>query len=376
MKIAVVLNTSWNIYNFRMGLVDSFLKDGHEVYAIAPKDKYSHLLEEKGCAFIELRMDSRGANPLKDFLLILELYRIYKMTRPDIILHFTIKPNIYGSIAARLLHIPVINNVCGLGTIFLNHNLVSLIAKLMYRFVFRFPKCIFFQNPDDLDLFVEMKLVKPESCRLLPGSGINLEKFKPSVQKKRNLKFTFLMISRLIYDKGVMEYVEAARMLKEKGMDAVFQILGQKDPLHKRGIPVELIDDWIHRGFIEYLGTSDDIVACIERADCVALPSYREGAPRSLLEAGGMAKPVIASDVPGCRQVVEDKVSGFLCKPRDAHDLADKMYLVATMHAKELEKMGGNGRLLMKEKFDEKIVINQYHNRIKEILDGDGSEKD
>lgn len=367
MKIAIVLNTSWNIYNFRMGLVRSFLQQGHDVYTIAPRDRYSRLLEEQGCHYVEVRMDSRGANPLKDMALIGELYRIYKRVRPDVILHFTIKPNIYGSIAARLVNIPVINNVCGLGTIFLNNNLVSLIAILMYRFSFRFPRNIFFQNEDDMKLFIDKGLVRKNRSSLLPGSGIDLQRFRP-VGKKINEKFTFLLISRLIHDKGVLEYVEAARLLKEKGLTASFQVLGPKDPHHKRGIPLDIIEDWIRSGTIDYLGTTDDIASSISQADCIALPSYREGAPRSLLEAASMGRPLIASDVPGCRQVVSDRENGFLCKPRDARDLADKMFEMANLTPEALNTMGRKGRQMMEEKFDEKIVIEEYHKKIKEIL--------
>jgi glycosyltransferase involved in cell wall biosynthesis len=367
-KIAVVLNTSWNIYNFRMGLVNSFLKSGHEVYTIAPRDSYSQMLQDAGCRYVELKMDSRGANPLKDMGLILELYRIYKKIKPDIVLHFTIKPNIYGSIAARLLNIPVINNVCGLGTIFLTNNLTSKIAIWMYKVAFHFPKNIFFQNEDDLKLFVDKKLVKKDLCHLLPGSGIDLEKFKP-VPKNKNDKFTFLLISRLIHDKGILEYVEAVRKLKKKGIEAKFQILGAKDTKHKRGIPSEIIDGWIESNLVEYLGTTNNVVDHLEYADCVVLPSYREGAPRSLLEAASLAKPIIATDVPGCRQVVLDQVNGLLCKVKDAEDLAEKMELMHRMDDSKRNDMGLKGRKLMEEVFDEKIVIKIYQDQIKKIVE-------
>lgn len=297
MKIAIVLNTSWNIYNFRMGLIRSFLSKGYEVYAIAPRDKYSALLENEGCKYVEVEMDSRGANPMKDLGLIVELYGIYKKIAPDVVLHFTIKPNIYGTIAAKMLKIPAINNVCGLGTIFLNNNVTSRIAILMYKIAFKFPKNIFFQNEEDLNLFVEKKLASPAICRLIPGSGIDLEKFRPA-SKKQGKKFTFLMVARLIHDKGVVEYVEAVKRLKAKGMNADFKIIGAKDPLHKRGIPLNLLEEWTNKKIIDYLGVAEDIRLPMEDADCVVLPSYREGAPRTLLEAASLAKPIVATDVP------------------------------------------------------------------------------
>ena len=190
MRIAVVLNTSWNIYNFRMSLVRTLISEGHEVHTIAPKDDYTPLLLEEGCVHHNVRMDSRGANPIKDTALIAELYLIYRRIRPDVILHYTIKPNIYGTLAAAMLRIPVINNVCGLGTVFLKDNLVSAIAIWLYKVSFRFANKVFFQNPDDLKLFVDKKMVSREAVDLVPGSGIDLKKFQP-VPFRRNETFTF-----------------------------------------------------------------------------------------------------------------------------------------------------------------------------------------
>src|SRR5688572_6191550 len=205
MRIAIVLNTSWNIYNFRMNFIRELLAQGHEVHTIAPVDDYTAKLTEAGCTHHRLKMDSRGANPIKDSLLILELLLIYRRIRPDVILHYTIKPNVYGTLAASILKIPVINNVCGLGTVFLKKNLVSAIAILLYKISFRFASKVFFQNPDDLKLFINKKLVDSKAVDLLPGSGIDLRRFQP-FEFSRNQKFTFLLISRLITDKGVLEY--------------------------------------------------------------------------------------------------------------------------------------------------------------------------
>src|SRR5882762_6942607 len=238
MKIAIVLNTSWNIYNFRMNVVRSLQEQGHEVHTVAPIDDYTRSLREAGCIHHPLKMDSRGANPIKDTALIVELWSIYRNMRPDVILHYTIKPNVYGSLAAGMLGIPTINNVCGLGTVFLTDNLVSAIAISLYKFSFRFASKVFFQNPDDLSLFLDKKLVAPEKTDLIPGSGIDLDKFQP-VAFKRNSSFTFLLISRLITDKGVLEYVKAVKQLRARGLNARFQILGAKDPSHKRGIKLK-----------------------------------------------------------------------------------------------------------------------------------------
>lgn len=359
MKVAIVLNTSWNIYNFRMNLIRSLQAEGHEIHTIAPADDFTHFLTEAGCIHHTVKMDSRGANPIKDLALIFELYSIYKRVKPEVILHYTIKPNVYGSLAAALLKIPVVNNVCGLGTVFLKDDLLSSVAMFLYRISFKFPKKVFFQNPDDLKLFIDKKLVPQKTVDLLPGSGIDLRKFKP-VSFQRNQKFTFLLISRLITDKGILEYIEAVKKLKAEGLDARFQVLGAIDPEHKRGIRREVIQEWINSGTIEYLGTTEDVRHFIELADCVVLPSYREGTPRTLLEAASSSKPIVATNVPGCNQVVEDQITGLLCKLKDSEDLAAKMRTMVNYNDETLKTMGINGRRKMEAEFDESIVIDKY----------------
>jgi glycosyltransferase involved in cell wall biosynthesis len=291
--------------------------------------------------------------------LIIEFFLIYTRIRPDIVLHYTIKPNIYGTLAAAVLRIPVINNVCGLGTVFLNKGIVSWIALKMYQWSFRYPKKVFFQNPDDYKLFLEKGLVSASTADLVPGSGVDLNRFYQA-PFRRGKRFTFLLISRLITDKGVFEFIEAVRKLKAAGVEAHFQILGPKDPLHKRGIKLKTIDEWVNSGLIEYLGTTEDVRTFIHQADCVVLPSYREGAPRTLLEAASSGKPIVATDVPGCHQVVVHNHNGLLCELRNSDDLADKMNSMATMDEQALQQMGENGRRKMELEFNEATVIEKY----------------
>lgn len=359
MRIAVVLNTSWNIYNFRMSLVRNLIAEGHEVHTIAPKDDFTALLREAGCHHHNVTMDSRGANPLKDMALVAELFLIYRRVRPDVILHYTIKPNIYGTLAAAMLKIPVINNVCGLGTVFLKDNIVSAIAIALYRISFRFAGKVFFQNPEDLKLFVEKSIIRAEAVDLVPGSGIDLQRFQ-ALPFRRNEKFTFLLISRLITDKGVLDYIDAVKSLRKEGFGARFQLLGQLDPEHKRGIQVPEIRKWIEDNVIEYLGTTRDVREYIKDADCIVLPSYREGTPRTLLEAASSAKPIVATDVPGCNHVVTHEHNGFLCRMKDSVDLAAKMRDIANCPDEKLAEFGRNGRLKMEAEYDENLVINKY----------------
>jgi glycosyltransferase involved in cell wall biosynthesis len=311
-------------------------------------------------------MDSRGANPIKDSALIMELYSIYKRVKPDIILHYTIKPNVYGTLAAALLGIPAVNNVCGLGTVFLKRGIVSFIAKLLYRISFRHASKVFFQNPDDLQLFLDEKLVPGQLVDLLPGSGIDLQKFRPT-PLPNNERFTFLLISRLISDKGIFEFIEAVKELRQEGLKARFQVLGAIDEEHKRGIKASVIQQWIDDGIIDYLGTTEDVRPYLHQADCVVLPSYREGTPRVLLEAASTARPIIATEVPGCKQVVDDRVNGLLCRVKDARDLAAKMRTMASLPEEALKTMGEQGRAKVEAVYDEALVIRKYLQTLGEV---------
>ena len=359
MKVAIVINTSWNIYNYRLGLIKDLIKHGHEVCAIAPKDEFSDELIDTGCEFIPIEMDNWGTNPFRDLKLIVDFYKIYKSYKPDVIFHYTIKPNIYGTIAGRLLKIPTISNVSGLGTVFMKETLVTKLVKRMYQFAFRFPEKVFFQNEEDKEFFESQELIEKGLIEILPGSGINTDYFAPNISEK-NDKFTFLMVSRLLYDKGIVEYIEAAKQIKNNGKIIEFQILGGIDSGHIRGIPPEMIKAWVDSGLMNYLGTAKDVRPYIEKADCVVLPSYREGTPRTLLEAASMEKPLLATNVPGCRNVVKDNINGFLCKAKDVDDLASKMRKMVKISNEQRLKFGKNGREMVKSRFDEKIVIQKY----------------
>ena len=361
MRVALVLNTSWNIWNFRASLVRALQAAGHEVLAIAPPDDYSQRLEtELGCRFVPILMENKGTNPVKDAALTRRFYQIYKREKPDVVLHYTIKPNIYGSIAARLAGIPSINNVSGLGTVFIVKNFVSRVALRLYRFAFRFPHKVFFQNGDDRQLFLDHGLVRPEITGLLPGSGVNTTQFRPASQFIRHTPFVFLMVARVLYEKGVVEYFEAARIIRQAVPGTRIQLLGGLDEAGGVGVPRATFEEWLTTGDIEYLGRSDDVAAHLHQADCVVLPSYREGTPKTLLEAAAVGKPLVTTDVPGCRETVQDGLNGYLCQVRSAKDLAAKMLQVLRLSDANLQAMGQASRHLAETKFDEKLVLDQY----------------
>lgn len=367
MRIAIVINTSWNIYNFRMSLARALMAVGHEVIAIAPRDAYSEKLVAAGMQYVPVAMENKGTNPVKDLLLIQQFYQIYKTVKPDVILQYTIKPNIYGTLAAKMAGIPVINNVSGLGTVFIVKNLVSKVALGLYKLAFRFPAKVFFQNEDDRQLFLEHKLVAKEITEVLPGSGVDTARFKPAENFVRHPDFRFLMIARVLYEKGIVEYVEAAKKLKQQFPQVRFQLLGAFDEAGNVGIKKALFQDWIKGGEIEHLGTSDDVAAVIGQADCVVLPSYREGTPKTLLEAAAMGKPIITTNVPGCKETVTAGQNGYLCEVKNAGDLAAKMAQLLQLSDGELKQMGAASRALALARFDEKIVINQYLKAINAI---------
>ncbi|GAB3530905.1 glycosyltransferase family 4 protein [Pontibacter brevis] len=367
MRIALVINTSWNIYNFRRSLIEALLAEGHEVVAIAPKDAYSERLMAAGCRFVPVHME-QGTNPFTDLMLTWRLYQTYQQVKPDVVLHYTIKPNIYGAVAAHWAGIPAINNVSGLGTVFITKDYISSIALRLYKFAFRYPAKVFFQNEDDRKLFLRNNLVQAGITEVLPGSGINLQEFVPAEEFKRNRPFIFLMVARVLFDKGVVEFVQASKLVKEQYPEVRCQLLGQVDERSRSGVKQQQLEEWLAAGVIEYLGTTDDVAAAVSKADCVVLPSYREGTPRTLLEAAAMAKPLIATNVPGCREVVQQGVNGYLCRVRSAQDLAGKMLQMLQLKEEELKSMGKASRQIAVSRFDDRFVIRKYLQAIAEVV--------
>ena len=360
--ILISINAAWNIANFRGGLVAALRAAGHRVVALAPPDAHSERVRALGVELFPLEMDRQGVSPARDALLLLAYYRALRRLRPDVFLGFTAKPNIYGSLAAHALGITVVNNVSGLGTAFIRGGLLQAILTRLYRIAFRRSAIVFFQNPDDLDLFVERRIVSPRQARLLPGSGVDLDRFRPveAGSARAGGGFAFLLVGRLLWDKGVGEYVEAARLVRGSFPEARFRLLGFLEVANRTAVPRSAVDSWVAEGLIDYLGESDDVRSALADADCVVLPSYREGLPRSLLEAAAMAKPLIATDVPGCRQVVEKGVNGLLCAARDPRSLAEAMLAMLRMPRDERLRLGAAGRAMVESRYDERIAVRAY----------------
>ena len=371
MKVVICLNSAWNLVNFRAGLIRALVAAGYEVVAVAPEDKYAAGLKSLGCRFVPLPMGNGETNPVHDVVLAWRFFRMFVRERPDIYLGYTVKPNVYGTLAAHMLRIPVINNIAGLGAVFIKDGGLVQFVRWLYRMALNRSLKVFFQNNDDRQLFISSGLVRAEVTALLPGSGIDLNRFMPVSRHdihEIKSKFRFLLIARMLRDKGVGEYVEAAKLLRQRWPLAEFCLLGSVDVRNPSAISGAEMDAWVADGVVSYLGASDDVRVQISVADCVVLPSYREGTPRSLLEAAAMARPIITTDAVGGREVVDDGVNGYLCKVRNAGDLAEKMERMLSLSSDQRAEMGRRGRAKVEAEFDEKIVIKLYLTAIKEVL--------
>lgn len=368
MKIIISINTAWNIYNFRQGLIKAIKAQGHQIIAVSPKDEYVEKLEEMGIQHLSITLDQKGMNPFKDLNLIKQYYTIFKSIRPDLVLSYTIKPNIYGNLAARRLKIPTINNISGLGTLFINSNITSYIGKLLYKIGLSTSKHVFFQNHEDKDLFIQSRLTSLKNSSVIPGSGVDIKHFKSN--KSTNKGKRFLFSGRLIGDKGVFEYLEAAIIVLKKYPDIEFILVGEMGVNNKTAISTDDLNGYLEKySQFKYLGKSDNMPDLLRTIDVMVLPSYREGLSKSLLEASAMKIPIITSDTPGCRDVVTHGYNGFLCKVKSVDSLSKRMKEMIEITEENRIEMGLNGRLRIKEFFSEEMVIKHYLNQINKLYE-------
>ena len=360
--LVISINAAWNIVNFRLGLIAALQRRGFSVTALAPPDEHVDRLAAAGIPYVPIAMDKKGLSPAADLLLLARYWRLLRRLRPAAYLGYTAKPNVYGSIAAHLLGIPVINNVAGLGTAFIRPGPLAALLLWLYKRAFGRSATVFFQNPEDMTLFLERGIVKAKQAVLLPGSGIDLSRYTPRapVPGSAEQGFTFLLVGRLIRDKGVGEFVEAARLVRARHPGARFQLLGFLDVENRTAVSRADVERWAAEGLIEYLGEAEDVRPHLAAADCIVLPSYREGMPRVLLEGAAMARPLIATDVPGCRTLVRDGENGLLCAVRDSGSLAGAMLRMIAMPAAARGALGATGRRIVEQEYDEGIVVERY----------------
>lgn len=358
-EILYIANTSWYLYNFRRSLMEKMIELGYRVSAAAPWDDYSRRLEEVGIHYINLSMSRSSKNPFVDLILLLRLLNLYTRNKFDLIHHFTPKIVIYGSFAARVAGLKsVVNAVTGLGHTFAKKGLLRYLVSKMYKVAFSGSSHIIFQNPDNQKMFLQSKIVRRKATHLVKGSGVNTNHFSPGMNKTQlNNNVRFSLISRLIWDKGVREFVEAAKIVKEKCPSAHFDLIGNPDEGNPNAVSQRYLAKLKDVKAIRWTGHIDDVKTAIQNSDVIVLPStYGEGVPRALIEGASMAKALVTTNVPGCREIVDHNINGLIIPPNDVNALIDAMLKLA--NNPELRyQMGQKGRKKVLEEFDEKIVI-------------------
>jgi glycosyltransferase involved in cell wall biosynthesis len=368
-KIVIIENNVISTNTMRKKFTTSLIEEGYSVTILTTGTKEDLLTAtNNGLSVIDVK--SSGLNPLHVLQYNFKLFQILSKIKPDVCLTFTVRPAIWGNLITRLLRIHTITNITGIGPLFSSKNIAYKIARTLYKFVLKHTHTIFFQNTDDKDLFIKNNFVHHQNIGLIPGSGIDHHYYTPIEVKKENDTLKFLFIGRLLKDKGIIEFIEAAKILKQEKINAKYLVVGTlwNQNLKHNTITQKDLDQWIDDGIIDYLGPTTDVRPIIASVDCVVLPSYREGTSNVLLEASSMEKPCITCDTTGCREIVEDQHTGLLCKVADSKDLAEKMKQMFSFSDEKRIEMGKNARKKVVKEFDKQIVLDAYKKAINDCL--------
>jgi len=368
-KIIISANVLFTITNFRRNLIEFLLDKNYEIVCVANNDELSNtsmqILKDLKIRFIKVNISRKGMNPIEDIKYLMKLVKIYKNEKPNLIMHFTIKPNIYGTIASKIAGVPSINTINGLGSAIIKENFLSKILKYLYKFSLIFSKKVFFQNNDDLDFFVDNKLVNKNKTGIVPGSGVDTKTFSDCTSVNNEL--TFLLVSRLLKDKGIYEYIGAIKNLKQQGIQCKFLLAGQFDFGNPSAITKEEVKEWEDASITKFLGKTDKIKEFLKMADIIVLPSYREGLSRVLIEAASASKPIITSNVAGCKDVVDDGVNGYLCEVKSTQSLQNCIQKMFQLSNRERVIMGVNSKQIAVKRFDKDRVNEIYFKEIEKI---------
>ena len=362
MKVVLFANTEWYLYNFRRSLASALRDAGHEVLLLSPPGPYGEKLRALGFRWLPAPMERRSLNPLRELVLVNWLRGVMRDERVDIVHGFTIKCAVYGSLAARLSGVSArVNAVAGMGYVFSSNDLKAkalrpVVRAMMHLALGGRSARLILQNPDDAAFFKRARVVDSATIRLIPGSGVDCRRFAPEGRRLRGERFRVVLPARLLWDKGIAEYVEAARRLRAEQRAMDFLLAGDPDPGNPAAVPEAKIRDWVNEGLLQWLGHVDDMPALFASVDAVVLPSYREGLPKGLIEAAACGLPLVTTDVPGCREVVKDGVDGLLVPARDSLALAVAIVRLAD-DPSMCERLGRAAREKALAQFDEGIVL-------------------
>nr|WP_282020667.1 glycosyltransferase family 4 protein [Planomicrobium okeanokoites] len=363
-KVLIFANNDIWLYKLRKEIVLELLKEGYEVVLSSPNGDYIQTMVNWGCSFIETKVDRRGTNPLKDLQLFVSYLKVLKKVKPDIVLTYTIKPNLYGGLACRILSIPYINNITGLGSGFSKNPILKFIITSLYKFSLRKSTSVFFQNTEDMKTLIDSKIVTGPA-QLIPGSGVNLQEYEMKAFPKEE-DASFIFIGRIMKDKGIDQYLEAAKAIKMKYPKTTFRIVGfiEETQPHYRN----LIKEYEEKGYISFLGFQADVKPFIEKSHCLVQPSHGgEGMSNVLLETAATGRALIASDIPGCRETIEEGRNGYVFKPKNSQSLVEKIETYITLSPSEKKQMGLNSRLKIEKQFDRDIVVKAYLDQIQKL---------
>lgn len=354
-------NSFWNIGHFRKPMLTGFADAGYRVVAIAAPDRHMEDLRSRGIECWTVPIARSGTNPAADVALVWRYLRLLRSIRPAAYLGFTIKPNIYGGIAARLAAVPAVSSVTGLGTSYIGSGAMWTLVRRLYALAFRSAHTVFFHNRADLEFMLEQGVVREGQGRVVAGSGLDLDHFRPAGASAEEPEApVFLFIGRLIVHKGIREFVEAARVMRPQWPHARFQLLGNVDPGNPSSVSAAELDAWVAEGIIEHLGEQVDVRPAIAASTAVVLPSYREGLSRALLEGAAMGKPLVGADVPGIRELITEGVTGALCRAQDPVSLAEAMARIANAPAAARAELGRNARAMVERAYSEQAVVDTY----------------
>jgi glycosyltransferase involved in cell wall biosynthesis len=376
LKIVFFANTAWYLFNFRLPYARYLRAMGHEVVMVSPAGEHGPLLQAEGFRWIPLPMARRSLNPLREAMLIAKLAQVYRDEKPDLTHHFTIKCVVYGTLAARAAGVPsVVNAIAGFGHVFVSERLSARLLRPMVRQLMKMAgdragTAVIVQNADDLAVFRGLGLSADAKLKLIRGSGVNLNRFRPADEARAPGPLRVLFVGRLLYDKGIAEFVECARRCnRQLPSELAFMAAGEPDTGNPASVEPAVLQKWRSEGDVVFAGQVSDMPSLLANADIVVLPSYGEGAPRSLIEAAACAKPLVATDVRGCREVVIDGHNGLLVPVRDAQKLADAVIrLAGDMQLREA--MGRAGRQHVLDELDEQIVFRETYQTYRELMAG------